>query len=201
MSWNSFACVGPGKWLAYLRADLRSATKSLFVISPWLDEDVAKELVLLAPPNLTVRVLVRSEDEIDPKDWQDSCAAFVVMMRVWQDFEARTLQRLNARCLFIDDCVAYVGSAILSRRELERNLDIVARGPVAEVIALREECETLWAKATPLPVTQFAAPKRAHATNSDHKKDTTDGFLDPLAAKVLQENPKAFVLGKKKQRH
>jgi hypothetical protein len=65
MSSEKFKCVGPGEVLAFLRADLRRATKSLLIIGPWLDDYFAEQVIKPASRDLGVRVLVRPETEAD----------------------------------------------------------------------------------------------------------------------------------------
>lgn len=195
MSLESFASVGPGKILARLRNDLRTATKSVFLIGPWIDDYVAEQIVLVANRDLAVRVLVRSKQQVEGEVWQRIANALSTFSAHWPSFEARTLDRLHARCLLIDDRIAYVGSANWYRYSLEQSLEIVVRGPVAAVPGLQDDCQLLWDDAIPL-------------ANTTGRRTATDGpavgitheILDPLAAQVLKDNPKAFVMGKKNRR-
>jgi hypothetical protein len=102
MSSESFSCVGPGKALAYVRGDLRAASRSLFLIGPWLDDYVAEQLVLVAARNLSARVLVRPERQVEAEVWERIVAALSTFAGHWPHFEARTLDRLHAKCLLID---------------------------------------------------------------------------------------------------
>ena len=113
MSSESFMCVGPGKVLAYLRGDLRTAKQSLLLIGPWLDDYVAEEMLLVAPRNLTARVLVRSERQVETEVWKRMVAALSAFAGHWPRFEARTLDRLHAKCILLDERIFYAGSAEL----------------------------------------------------------------------------------------
>ena len=196
MASGNFTCVGPGKALAYLRGDVRAATRSFFLIGPWLDSYVAEQIVLLAPRNLHARVLVRAKEQVEVEVWQEIVKAITKFAAHWSQFEVRTLERLHAKCALLDDRLCYVGSANWYRYSLETSLEIVLRGPLDSASGVQQECEALWEQASPFS-TPGHAPAVAPPTEST---GITHEVLDPLAAKVLRENPKAFVLGKKKRR-
>jgi hypothetical protein len=190
---ENFTCVGPGKTLAYLRNDLRMAARSFFLIGPWLDAYVAEQMVLHSPRNLRVRALVRAEHQVEPEAWRQIVSGLGTFAGHWSDFEARTLERLHAKCLLIDES-AYVGSANWYRYSLETSLEIVLRGPLESAPGLQNECEALWERGTPYHPPTKRPTTAATATGITHE------VLDPLAQQVLKENPKAFVLGKKRRK-
>ncbi|SRR5579883_32345 len=195
MSSGNFTCVGPGKTLAYLRGDLRKASRCVFLIGPWLDTYVAEQIVLHAPRHVQARVLVRAEHQVEAKVWQEIVSALSRFAAHWQRFEVRTLERLHAKCLLVDEAIAYVGSANWYRYSLETSFEIVLRGPLGSIPGLQHECETLWEQAR-----TFQIPGGGTITTSSEPTGIMDEVLDPLAAKVLRENPKAFILGKKVRR-
>jgi PLD-like domain len=195
MSSKNFTCVGPGKALSYIRGDLRGACRSLFLVGPWLDDFVAEQMVLVAPRQLEAHVLVRAEQQVEPEVWERIVAALSTFAGHWTYFEARTLERLHAKCLLIDQRIAYVGSANWYRYSLEESLEIVLRGSVAAVAGLQQDCEELWDQGHPYPI-----PSHPTTTTSTPATGITHEVLDPLAAQVLKQNPKAFILGKKKRR-
>jgi phosphatidylserine/phosphatidylglycerophosphate/cardiolipin synthase-like enzyme len=195
MASGNFTCVGPGKSLAYLRGDVRAASQSFFLIGPWLDSYVAEQIVLLAPRNLQARVLVRAEQQVEAEVWQEIVKGLSRFAAHWNQFEVRTLERLHAKCILIDDRLCYVGSANWYRYSLETSLEIVLRGPLDSAPGLRQECEALWEQARPIQI-----PTHPTAAASSDSTGITHEVLDPLAAKALRENPKAFVLGKKKRK-
>jgi hypothetical protein len=180
--------------LAYLRGDLRKAASSAFLIGPWLDTYVAEQIVLHSSCQLQGRVLVRAEHQVESEVWQEIVSALGKFAGHWTNFEVRTLERLHAKCLLIDDRLAYVGSANWYRYSVETSLEIVLRGPIDAVPGLQNECEALWEQGTPYQIPLHRPPTATTATGITHE------VLDPLAAKVLRENPKAFILGKKKRR-
>jgi hypothetical protein len=195
MSSESFICVGPGKALTYVRGDRRAARKSLFLIGPWLDDYVAEQMVLVAPRSLNARVIVRPERQVEPEVWERIVAALSTFADHWAQFEARTLERLHAKCLLIDESIAYVGSANWYRYSLEESLEIVLRGFVAGVAGLERDCEGLWEQAHP-----FQIPRHPRTTTPTLATGITHEVLDPLAARVLKDDPKAFIVVKKKRR-
>ena len=117
-------------------------------------------MLLVAPRNLSARVLVRSERQVEPEVWERIIAALSAFAAHWSTFEARTLDRLHAKCLLIDERIAYVGSANWYRYSLEESLEIVLRGPLAAVAGLQQDCEALWEQARP-----FAIPSNAVITS------------------------------------
>jgi phosphatidylserine/phosphatidylglycerophosphate/cardiolipin synthase-like enzyme len=173
---------------------LRKAASSVFLIGPWLDTYVAEQIVLHSSRQLQSRVLVRAEHQVEPEVWQEIISGLGKFAGHWTNFEVRTLERLHAKCLLIDDRMAYVGSANWYRYSLETSLEIVLRGPTAAIPGLPNECEALWEQATPYLLPSQQPATATTATGITHE------VLDPLAAKVLKENPKAFILGKKKRR-
>jgi phosphatidylserine/phosphatidylglycerophosphate/cardiolipin synthase-like enzyme len=196
MASGNFTSVGPGKTLAYLRGDVRAAAKSFFLIGPWLDSYVAEQIVLLAPRTLQARVLVRPEQQVEAEVWQEIVKGLSRFAAHWNQFEARTLERLHAKCVLIDDRLCYVGSANWYRYSVETSLEIVLRGPLDSAPDLQQECEALWERATPFSISK----QRTTAAAASDSTGITHEVLDPLAAQVLRDNPKAFVLGKKKRR-
>jgi len=192
----NFTCVGPTKTLAYLRGDLRAASKSFFLIGPWLDAYVAQQIILLAPRHLHARVLIRAEQQVEAAVWLEILSALSMFAGHWRKFEARTLERLHAKCLLIDEQLAYLGSANWYRYSLETSIELVLRGPLESVAGLLQEAEQLWEQASSLQIPAERGTARPSAADG-----ITHEVLDPLAAKVLKDNPKAFIFGKKKQRN
>jgi len=180
--------------LAYARGDLRAAKQSVLLISPWLDDYVAEQISLVARRDLTARVLVRSERQVEAKVWERIVAAFAVLSGHWSRFEARTLDRLHAKCLLVDQRIAYVGSANWYRYSLEQSLEIVLRGPLGAIGGLEQDTEALWEQAQRFEIPTLSPISRAIPTMG-----ITHEVLDPIAAQVLIDNPKAFYLGKKKR--
>jgi hypothetical protein len=194
MSHKNFTCVGTDKALAYIRCDLRTATKSLFLVGPWLDDYVAEKIVETAPQTLSARILVRPKSQMQPDVWERIMVALRLFAEHWTDCETRTLERLHAKCVCIDEQIAYVGSTNWYRYSLEQSFEVVLRGPMDAIEGLDTELEGLWEKGEKLKVPRGAAPPQSSPT-----KGIAREILDPIAAQKLRENPKAFVLGRKKR--
>jgi len=197
MSSESFKCVGPGEVLAYLRSDLSRAKRSLLIIGPWLDDYFAEQVVKPAPCGLDARVLVRPAAEVDALAWERTLAALSVFGGYWPILESRHLAHLHAKCLCIDDQIAYVGSANWYRYSVEKGVEIVLRGPVGAIEGGMSQLESLWDRGETLAVT---CPPKKVAKHEKPAEGITHEVLDPLAAEALKANPKAFVLRKKGQR-
>ncbi|HPS90647.1 MAG TPA: phospholipase D-like domain-containing protein [Methanothrix sp.] len=192
MSLNGFTLIGPGKVLAYLRDDLSRASESLVIVGPWLDDYFADQVVLASPSELDARAVVREEEQMDPEAWQRTSAALSIFAAKWTDFKARTQGRLHAKFLCIDDKILYLGSANWYRYSLEKSFELVLRGPKNKIIGFDEELERLWRNAADLKVLQ-----NSRKSNKSIAKGIDYEIIDPIAQKVLKENPKAFVLRKK----
>ena len=194
MSSESFKCVGPGEVLANLRGDLRRARRSLLIIGPWLDDYFAEQVVKPAPSGLKARVLVRPAAEVDSLAWERTLAALSVFREHWPTFETRHLAHLHAKCLCIDEEIIYVGSANWYRYSVEKAIEIVLRGPVVAIEGGTSQLESLWDRGEPLEV-----PHEPKNKAEEPAEGITHEVLDPLAAEALKANPRAFVLGKKRQ--
>ncbi|HWR26778.1 MAG TPA: phospholipase D-like domain-containing protein, partial [candidate division Zixibacteria bacterium] len=190
---ENLICIGSGKALAYIRGDLRRATKSLFLVGPWIDDYVAEQLVLVAPKKLDARVLIRPEKQVQSDVWNRILTALYIFADHWDNFEVRVLERLHAKCLCIDSHVVYVGSANWYRYSLEESMEVVLRGNVDGIYGIDKELEGLWEKGEILKISGTSSiMKTTPATG------ITKEVLDPIALRTLKQNPKAFVLGKKK---
>jgi phosphatidylserine/phosphatidylglycerophosphate/cardiolipin synthase-like enzyme len=192
MSLNGFTLIGPGKVLAYLRDDLSRASESLVIVGPWLDDYFADQVILAASSELDSRAIVREKEQMDPEAWQRTSAALSIFAAHWNGFKARVQGRLHAKFLCIDDKILYLGSANWYRYSLEKSFEFVLRGPKNEIIGFDEEFERLWRNSVDLRVQQ-----KSHDSNKSIAKGIDYEIIDPIAQKVLKENPKAFVLRRK----
>jgi phosphatidylserine/phosphatidylglycerophosphate/cardiolipin synthase-like enzyme len=193
MSSVNFESVGPGKVLGFLRGDLREAKKSLFVVGPWVDDYFAAQVTQVTRHSLAVRVLTRPEGQTDPSFWARMSAAVAAFRGHWPACEARTLESLHAKCVVIDDAVAYCGSVNWYRYSLETSYEVSVRGPVDAIAGLAAQLEELWELATALP------PSRVGGLTPTPPTGAETEVIDPVAAAVLAADPKAFVIGKKRR--
>jgi hypothetical protein len=194
MSFANFKCVGRGEALAYIRADLRRATSSLLVIGPWLDDYFADQLVRVSSPTLLVRALVRSQSQVAPLAWKHTMAALGIFAERWERCECRSLDRLHAKCLKIDERIVYVGSANWYGYSLEESQEILLRGDLNSIDGRCAEFESLWDQGQPVLITEKRSTESAPV-------GVTHEIADPLAAEVLRNVPKSFVLRKKRSRY
>jgi len=193
MSSANFKCVGPGEALAYIRTDLRGAQSSVLIIGPWLDDYFAEQLVSVSHKILSARVLVRSQSQVDPLAWDRTMVALEIFAEHWAVCECRSLDRLHAKCLQIDEQTVYVGSANWYRYSLEESREILLRGPVNSIEGRCTELESLWDQGKLVTVQEnVRGGSTQQATGIRHE------VPDALAAQVLKDVPKSFVLRKKR---
>ncbi|GIW90709.1 MAG: hypothetical protein KatS3mg109_1141 [Pirellulaceae bacterium] len=197
MSSESFMCVGPGEALAYLRGDVRRASKSLLIVGPEVDDRFATEVVLRADRRVRIRLLVRPPEELLGLSSRETRAAIRRIAGHAANSEIRCLSGLAAVCLVVDDCVLYLGSEAWSAGSLEKDTGIVIRAAIEAVGGATELLERLWERARPLDGRDSSGDVTRAEVVSKAETDVSDMDLDPLARRALQENPKAFVLGKK----
>ncbi|MGD0951054.1 MAG: phospholipase D-like domain-containing protein [Methanotrichaceae archaeon] len=209
MSSINFKCIGPGKVLAYLRNDLPKATRSIFIVGPWLDDYFAREIIRAAPENIEVRVLVRGRENVEPAAWERTQLAMSTFKSHWKGLQARHLDLLHAKVICIDGLIAYVGSANWYYFSLERSQEIVLRLPLNDAENLDDELERLWEAGSSLEVLiETSQEVRQHdnlppiipSPRGPEAIQEIPDRLDVLAATVLRKNPKAWVVGKKFQK-
>jgi phosphatidylserine/phosphatidylglycerophosphate/cardiolipin synthase-like enzyme len=112
----------------------------------------------------------------------------------WPAFEVRTLESLHAKCVLIDDYLAYCGSANWYRFSLEKGCEVTIRGPAEAVSGLAAQLEELWGQSAELRRADTVRPPAGPPAG------IREEVIDPVAAAVLAADPKAFVLGKKRRR-
>ena len=196
MSSRKSRLVGPGEILAYLRADFQRSPKSLLIVGPWLDDWFADQVSRMIPsPEVQARALVRPENEVDALAWERTLAALSVFASSWASFETRSLSRLHAKCICIDNEIVYLGSTNWYRYSVETSVEITLRIETSSLEGGIAEIESLWDQ---------GEQERVTATRSAGQQRVSEGIteevLDPLAAQALRDNPKAFVLGKRKRK-
>jgi phosphatidylserine/phosphatidylglycerophosphate/cardiolipin synthase-like enzyme len=120
--------------------------------------------------------------------------ALSILSDHWANFEVRTLPGLHAKCICIDNQIAFVGSANWYRYSLEESLEIVLRGPISSAQGLDREFEAFWEQGETVQVNNKPSQTRVSTAIG-----ITHEVIDPIAAQVLKENPKAFRLGKKRR--
>lgn len=198
MPCSGFTSVGAGRILPALRADLRRAQSSLWIVGPWLDEYFAGAVAEAAPRGreLDVRVLVRPEAEMAAEAWRHTRLGVGVVAKRWPGVECRALSGLHAKCIVIDRRVVFIGSANWYRHSVDSAIEVVVRGPLAKIVGLAEELAGLWGRAE---VVETAA-SAAEVAGGVSRRGAICELNDPLAERVLAQVAKSFVLGRRHPR-
>jgi hypothetical protein len=186
-----FVSVGKARFLASLRNDLRVARNSLTIVCPWIDEYFADQVSGAASNDITVNVLLRPEKTVDGAMWPHMVMAVRRLQRHFALLKVRTLERLHAKVVVIDNRVAYVGSTNFYRFSLEQSWEIALRGPLAEMGDLGAEIKELFDKGKDISI-----------TTTDGKGLESSGGMaaevkDPIVAEILRQNPKAWIIGER----
>jgi len=184
---RNFKAIGVGKVLAYLRADIQKARKSLFIVGPWIDGFFVREIIAVLHKNISVKFLVRLGEYVDENTRTTTLTSLKEVRSHVSNFEARSLPTLHAKAIIIDNDVGYIGSTNWYRYSLEQALEVTLRIHLSDVSDLKGILDEYWEEADPIPQEEFEITQRGHLPEINHE------ILDPLARKVLKENPKAFI--------
>lgn len=207
--------IGAGKVLAYLRGDLQQAKQKVFIIGPWLDGFFVREIISCLRKNIVVQCLVRVENHTEEMSSNVTYQALQELKGSFADFKVKSLAALHAKVIIIDDSIVYLGSSNWYRYSLEQAKEITLRTSLAELKDLSKIIDEYWQSAKVVDVTDgqvyddredvdFNSEKAKK--NSSRKDSTTRQkkapeinyeILDPMALKILQDNPKAFVKHRK----
>ncbi len=183
---ENFKVLGAGKVLPYLRGDISQAQKSLFVIGPWIDGFFTQELVSVFKKSLIVRFLVRLEN-VEKDVRLTTLQSLRLAASSVSSFEARSLRTLHAKSIIIDSKIAYIGSTNWYKYSLEQSHEVTLRCTSDTALELERVLKEYWEKASPINSDSVIS------TFKDIPKELSDEVLDPLARKVLDANPKAFI--------
>lgn len=178
--------IGTGELLAHLRGDLRKAKRSLWIICPWIDSHFAAEVAKVTASSLSVRLAVRPKDAVDERAWSGIVVGVECLRRHFAALEVIGLERLHAKAIVIDERVAYLGSANFYRYSLEQSLELVVRGPANQFGNLVQR------------LSDFFEQGRSLKVDGKFVRTTSDGIEeeipDPIVQKILNENPKAWII-------
>jgi hypothetical protein len=184
---KSWQTLGTGNILGYLRADMKRASSSAWVMGPWIDAFFANVLIESLPAALVLRVVTRPLEGASP-----SFAEHALGARECLDARPHTatklLANLHAKVIIFDDELVYCGSANWYRYSLEDSREIVLRGSVSDAKWLLDEMQVIWEQAVVSPQLK-RTPKRREVTDGYSKE-----VIDPLAEAKLKEVPGSFVL-------
>ena len=189
---KNLTCVGKGEFLPSLRKDLKAAKHSLWLICPWVDEFFSAEVCKAASASLIeVKLITRPATAVEKSVWMHMRTAIENLDGHFKNFYAFTLESLHAKVIVIDQNLAYVGSTNFYRYSLERSHEIAVRGAANQMEGLHIEIESLFEDSTCL---QIARKGKAIPSDGIGIQEEID---DPLIKKILDENPGAWVLGRR----
>jgi len=173
-----------------IRSDLQKATQSIMIIGPWIDDYFAHEVISSAARGLKANVLIRDPNDVDKFSWERSQIALSVFKEHWSSLEVRTLEKLHAKMILIDNNLLYIGSANWYRFSLESAREIVIRGLVESTNGIQVEIKKLWRDGKPY---EF----QITATSGQDISGIPFEILDPLARKVIESMPGVRIKGKR----
>lgn len=184
---NKLKTFGQGKVLPYLRGDLAQANESVTIIGPWIDIFFVKEVINSIKSDIKLKFMVRLwEMDVDKK----TLFALKFAKENITDFEARSLPKLHSKVIIIDNRIIYMGSTNWYEYSLKEAVEITIRGTVNEFDGFDNLIDNYWSNSNPINLEDEKFEK-------DDQKPITKEMIDLIAIKVLKNDPKAFVIGKK----
>lgn len=191
---NTWRTLGKGKILGYLRADLRQASSSVYIVGPWIDAFFAELVCDLLPVAINLRIVTRSPEGANA-EFAEHATAACVRFETRPNTIVRLLPGLHAKVLTVDEEFFYCGSANWYRYSLEQSREIVLRGPLSAVDGLLDELELIWEQASAESLERQTKPRQELAASGYTKE-----VIDPTAAAKLKEVPGSFILNSKRPR-
>jgi phosphatidylserine/phosphatidylglycerophosphate/cardiolipin synthase-like enzyme len=159
------------------------------MVCPWIDEYFAEEVCKASIAELSeVKVLMRPESAVEIEVWPHMLAAVRRIKERFPSAQVRTLERLHAKVIVLDDAVAFIGSTNLYRFSLQHSHELGVRGPITEMGNLAAEVMHLFDEADPLEV----EPGSVQDSSGIQKE-----VLDPIVQEILERNPGAWVVGRR----
>lgn len=195
---TQWRALGPGSVLGALRADMKKALREVVIVGPFIDDYFAETAVASCPKSVQLRVLTRSPNAVD-RSFMEHIETAIARFKERPLTEVRTLDRLHAKLVVIDEKIVFCGSANWYRYSLEEGLEVVLRGPIEEAPTLLDEVASLWDLAeTNLRETTESSTSTGRVAKVSR---VSEGFraetLDPIAAAKLASVPGAFVVGRR----
>jgi len=184
---NSWKALGTGEILGFLRADLKKAKTSVWVVGPWIDFFFAEFVIDTLDRAAELRVLTRPPSGASASFSEHAVAARTCFESRPNTF-VKLLTGLHAKVVIIDEATAYCGSANWYRYSLEESREIVLRGPVSSASGLLDEVQVIWDQAT----SELLNKEKIKTSAISH--GYTMEVIDPVAAAKLKEVPGSFVI-------
>lgn len=105
-----------------LREKVATANQSLKIASPWIDQCMLEKVLEALPKNVKIEVIIRAGE---PKDLSITGeGTFKILEKYGADLYMH--EKLHAKLVLIDDRIAFVGSANLTRPGLEEDGNLEA---------------------------------------------------------------------------
>jgi hypothetical protein len=190
---SAWRTLGTDSVLGYLRADLKRASSSAWVLGPWIDAFFAQLLASSLPPAIKLRVVTRPPSGANSSFVEHAIAARACLTERPNTI-VKLLDNLHAKLVVVDEEIVYCGSANWYRYSLEASREIVLRGPVASAFGLLDEVQVIWDLAADAPLIEHSSKTRATAAGYSQE------VIDPVAAAKLKEVPGSFIIGRPPRR-
>lgn len=184
---RDYKIIGKGKVLRYLRGHISHAKKSITVVGPWIDGYFVQEIIDSLPnKDIEVKFIVRIDglEEIDEK----TLSALNLARKNIKNYEAKTLPKLHSKVILIDDETFYLGSTNWYWYSLNKSLELTINGKISALPDLIDELEDYWENGNSVSKEEVIEHEDVTPIEED---------LDEYARKVLENDPKAFIIGKK----
>lgn len=184
---NNFKVIGKGKVLRYLRGHISHAKKTIMIVGPWIDGYFVQEIIDSLPnKTIEVKFIVRIDglEEIDDK----TLSALNLAQKNIDNYEAKTLPQLHSKVILIDNETFYLGSTNWYWYSLNKSLELTIIGQTSTIPGLTHELQEYWNNGTPISNKEISK----HEDVKPIKED-----IDEYARKVLESDPKSFIIGKK----
>jgi hypothetical protein len=194
MQSSAWRTLGTDSILGYLRADLKRASSSAWVLGPWIDAFFAQMLTSSLGSAVKLRVVTRPPSGASSSFVEHAIAARAYLAER-PNTSVKLLANLHAKVVVIDEEIVYCGSANWYRYSLEESREIVLRGPVASAFALLDQIQVIWDQAADAPLIGHPSEAKAAAEGG-----YTQEVIDPVAAAKLKEVPGSFVIGRSSRR-
>jgi hypothetical protein len=184
---NGWLTLGASDVLGHLRADLRRATSSAWVIGPWIDAFFAQILVEALPTKAALRVVTRPQSDGN-SNFNEHAIAACICLKERPNTVVRLLANLHAKLLVVDERIVYCGSADWYRYSLQESCEIVLRGPGASVTGLLDQIQVIWDQASE------DEPVHKRPGNQAIAARYLTEVTDPVAEVKLREVPGSFIV-------
>jgi phosphatidylserine/phosphatidylglycerophosphate/cardiolipin synthase-like enzyme len=186
--------LGTDSILGYVRADLKRASRIVWVLGPWIDGFFAQILTSCLPPGAELRVVTRPPGGANSSFAEHASAARACLMERPNTI-LKLHANLHAKLIIIDEQIVYCGSANWYRYSLEESREIVCRGPAAQALGLLDEVQVLWDQAGNAPLLTKDTSKTKASVEG-----YTEEVIDPVVAAKLKEVPGSFIISRPSRR-